>query len=345
MQRSGIIEPTNSDRATALGPIKKKTGGIRLCIDYRKLNQVTKKDSYSIPRLDETTDKFYEIEVFTTLNMASGYYQVKMDTKNKEKTAIDTPFRLPSTVDPQPRVARWIVRLSEYSFRIEYRPGKLNGNADSLSRWSIENDEKDHEKNLDSDFYVIMFTDCQTDQQTEDKNIAQVIEWKNLSNSRPDVKGLTSELRTLWLQWNRLRVINGVLYPFAYRTAVHRATGYTPFQMVYGRQPKLPIDLFYESCSDPLELDWAEGADFSLKDKGWLINSERKKGKNPKLAKLWKGPFEIIEILGPVNYKIKALNGKKRIVVHRNRLKRCFINLNLTLNDKTCSPSQEADVT
>ncbi|CAF1106078.1 unnamed protein product, partial [Brachionus calyciflorus] len=74
-------------------------------------------------------------------------------------------------------------------------------------------------------------------------------------------------------------------------------------------------------------------------------NSERKKGKNPKLAKLWKGPFEIIEILGPVNYKLKAINGKKGIVVHRNRLKRCFMNLNLTLNDKTCSPSQEADVT
>ncbi|CAF0886715.1 unnamed protein product [Brachionus calyciflorus] len=42
---------------------------------------------------------------------------------------------------------------------------------------------------------------------------------------------------------------------FAYRTAVHRATGYTPFEMVYGRQPKLPIDLFYENSSDPLELD------------------------------------------------------------------------------------------
>ncbi|CAF1077274.1 unnamed protein product [Brachionus calyciflorus] len=58
----------------------------------------------------------------------------------------------------------------------------------------------------------IIFNDCQTDQQTEDKNIAQLIEWKNLSDSRPDVKGLAGELRTLWLQWNRLTVINGVLY-------------------------------------------------------------------------------------------------------------------------------------
>ncbi|CAF0979309.1 unnamed protein product, partial [Brachionus calyciflorus] len=114
--------------------------------------------------------------------------------------------------DPQPRVARWIVRLSEYSFRIEYRPGKLNGNADSLSRWPIENDEKVHEKNLEADFNVIIFTDCQTDQKNGDKNIAQLIEWKNLSDSRPDVKGLTGELRTLWLQWNRLTLINGVLY-------------------------------------------------------------------------------------------------------------------------------------
>ncbi|CAF1124569.1 unnamed protein product [Brachionus calyciflorus] len=45
---------------------------------------------------------------------------------------------------------------------------------------------------------------------------------------------------------------------FAYRTAVHRATGFTPFEMVNGRQPKLPLDLFYKTCSDPLELDWAE---------------------------------------------------------------------------------------
>ncbi|CAF0886734.1 unnamed protein product [Brachionus calyciflorus] len=85
------------------------------------------------------------------------------------------------------------------------------------------------------------------------------------------------------------------------------------------------------------------GADFSLKEKVWLINSERKKRKNPKLAKIWKGPFEIIEILGPVNYKIKALNGKKRIVVHRNRLKKCFMNLNLNVNDNifVCPPSQQ----
>ncbi|CAF0877483.1 unnamed protein product [Brachionus calyciflorus] len=80
-----------------------------------------------------------------------------------------------SNEDPQPRVARWIVRLSEYSFRIEYRPGKLNGNADSLSRWPIENNDKVHEKNLDAYFNVIIFTDCQTGQQTEDKNIAQLI--------------------------------------------------------------------------------------------------------------------------------------------------------------------------
>ncbi|CAF0886696.1 unnamed protein product [Brachionus calyciflorus] len=90
--------------------------------------------------------------------------------------------------DPQPRVARWIVRLSEYSFRIEYRPGKLNGNADSLSS----------------------FTDFQTEQQTNDKDISQIVEWKNLSDM--DVKGLTGELRTLGLHWNILTVINGVLF-------------------------------------------------------------------------------------------------------------------------------------
>ncbi|CAF0886678.1 unnamed protein product [Brachionus calyciflorus] len=75
---AGIIEPSNSEWATALVPIKKKTGGI----------------SYPITRLDETTDKFFGIEVFTTLDMASGYYQVKMDPKDKEKTAMATSFGL-----------------------------------------------------------------------------------------------------------------------------------------------------------------------------------------------------------------------------------------------------------
>ena len=91
---SQIIEPSSSEWATALVPVKKKNGKIRLCIDYRELNKVTKKDSYPIPRLDDTTDKFFDIKCFTTLDMASGYYQVKMDPKDREKTAITTPFGL-----------------------------------------------------------------------------------------------------------------------------------------------------------------------------------------------------------------------------------------------------------
>ena len=62
----------------------------------------------------------------------------------------------------------------------------------------------------------------------------------------------------------------------------------------------------------------------------WLRNSERKKGQSHKLAKLWKGPFEILEVFGPVNYKIRLVNGKKKITIHRNRLKRCFMNIDLS---------------
>ncbi|CAF1018168.1 unnamed protein product [Brachionus calyciflorus] len=124
--------------------------------------------------------------------------------------------------DPKRRVARWIVRLSEYSFRIEFRPGKLNGNANSLSRWLIKNDEKVHEKNLDADFNLIIFTDCQIVNENQ-------YEWDLLLNK----------------------------LGFVYCTAIHRATGYTSFEMVYGRQLKIPIDMFYENSSDPLEFDWA----------------------------------------------------------------------------------------
>jgi len=88
------IETSTSDWSTALVPVKKKNGKIRLCIDYRLLNKVTKKDSYPMPRLDESIDKFYDSRFLSTLDMSNGYYQIKVDPKDKEKTAMATPFGL-----------------------------------------------------------------------------------------------------------------------------------------------------------------------------------------------------------------------------------------------------------
>ena len=70
--------------------VKKKDGTTRFCIDYRKLNDVTVKDSYPLPRTDDCLDSLAGSMWFSTLDLSSGYWQVEMDGEDKEKTAFTT---------------------------------------------------------------------------------------------------------------------------------------------------------------------------------------------------------------------------------------------------------------
>jgi hypothetical protein len=56
-------------------------------MDYRKLNNITKKDSFPLPRIDDVLDLLHGQKFFTTLDLASGYWQIEMDESSKEKTA------------------------------------------------------------------------------------------------------------------------------------------------------------------------------------------------------------------------------------------------------------------
>jgi hypothetical protein len=87
LKRAGIIEESLSARAAPVVIVVKKNGEIRVCIDYRKLNSITKKDSFPMPRIDDILDKLYGNFFFTTLDFASGYYQTKLEESAKEKTA------------------------------------------------------------------------------------------------------------------------------------------------------------------------------------------------------------------------------------------------------------------
>ena len=92
MAELGIIEPSKSSWASPLVTVRKKDGRLRLCGDYRCLNQVTEGDCYCMPRPDELLDRMGKARFFTTLDMLKGYYQVPMSQKDREKTAFVTPL-------------------------------------------------------------------------------------------------------------------------------------------------------------------------------------------------------------------------------------------------------------
>ena len=86
----GVIEPSSSPWASPVVLVQKKDGSTRFCIDYRKVNQVTRKDAYPLPRIDMTLDMLHGSQWFTTLDLLSRYWQVEMAEADKEKTAFCT---------------------------------------------------------------------------------------------------------------------------------------------------------------------------------------------------------------------------------------------------------------
>ncbi|GFX36758.1 hypothetical protein TNCV_4827081 [Trichonephila clavipes] len=94
MKNNDIIEPSSSPWASPIVLVRKKDGLTRFCVDYRRLNDVTKKDSYPLPRIDDTLDTLAGNTWFSTLDLKSGYWQVELHPDDKEKTAFTTGQRL-----------------------------------------------------------------------------------------------------------------------------------------------------------------------------------------------------------------------------------------------------------
>jgi len=90
MKQQDLIEPSSSPWASPVVLVKKKDGSWRFCIDYRKLNDVTIKDSYPLPRIDDSLDALRGgsgRRWFSTMDLASGYWQVAMDAQSADRTA------------------------------------------------------------------------------------------------------------------------------------------------------------------------------------------------------------------------------------------------------------------
>ena len=78
LMEAGFIRVSDSTQGAPFIFVKKKEGGMRLCIDYRALNKITQKNLYPLPRIDELVDQFSGAKILSKLDLQSSYYQITM---------------------------------------------------------------------------------------------------------------------------------------------------------------------------------------------------------------------------------------------------------------------------
>lgn len=87
MKTQHIIEESNSTWMSPAVMVKRKDVAIRFCVDYRKVNAITKRDFYPLPRIERILDRLAGNSWFSTLDLKSGYWQVSLACKDRKKTA------------------------------------------------------------------------------------------------------------------------------------------------------------------------------------------------------------------------------------------------------------------
>lgn len=93
MLRLGVVEPSTSAYSSPILLITKKDGTRRFCVDFRKINKVTKRDAYPIPYVSAILDRLRDCKYLSSIDLKSAYWQVPLEESSKEKTAFTVPGR------------------------------------------------------------------------------------------------------------------------------------------------------------------------------------------------------------------------------------------------------------
>ena len=94
MEKDGIIRKSHSPWSSPVVIVGKKDGSKRFCVDYRKINAITTTDSHPLPRIEELLEQFRTSRWFSTMDLASGYWQIEMKEEDKQKTAFTCCYGL-----------------------------------------------------------------------------------------------------------------------------------------------------------------------------------------------------------------------------------------------------------
>jgi hypothetical protein len=92
--QKGYIRPSISPWGSPVLFVKKKDGSLRMCVDYRQLNEVTIKNKYPLPRIDDLFDQLNGARVFLKIDLRTGYHQLKIWKEDIPKTAFTTRYGL-----------------------------------------------------------------------------------------------------------------------------------------------------------------------------------------------------------------------------------------------------------
>lgn len=88
----GLIRPSSSPWGAPVLYVKKKDGSMRLCIDYRAINAVTRRNTHPLPCIDECLERLGGAKYFSSIDLKSGYHQVRIRAEDVPKTAFNTRY-------------------------------------------------------------------------------------------------------------------------------------------------------------------------------------------------------------------------------------------------------------